>query len=288
MNMPYSPQNPAGTPTCYRHPDRPTYVGCTRCGRPVCPDCMRSAAVGHQCVDCVQAAAQSVPAATTAFGGVHRTGTPVITYTLIAVNVLVFVLQTTSPALLGRMALWPPAVAGGDLYRLATSAFLHYGILHLLFNMWALYVVGPPLEEWLGRLRYVALYAISALGGSVMVYLFSPLNASTVGASGAVFGLFGATFVVARRLKLDVRWVVTLIVINLVLTFSIPGISWQGHLGGLLTGGVIAGAYVYAPRAHRTLVQAGATIGVLVLFAVLIAWRTSVLVARFGAMLSHH
>ncbi len=288
MNMPYPPPPPAGAPACYRHPDRPTYLSCTRCGRPVCPECMRSAAVGHQCLDCVQAAAASVPAPKTAFGGVVRTGTPVVTYALIAINVAAFVVQTISPDLLGRLALWPPAVAGGDYYRLVTSAFLHFGILHLLFNMWALYVVGPPLEEWLGRVRYIALYGLSALGGSVMVYLFSPLNASTVGASGAVFGLFGATFVVARRLQLDVRWVVTLIVINLVLTFSVPGISWQGHLGGLLTGGVVAGAYVYAPRAHRNLVQGGVTVGVLALFAILVAWRTSQLVARFGAMLSNH
>lgn len=288
MNMPYSPYPVAGTPTCYRHPDRPTYVACTRCGRPVCPECMRSAAVGHQCVDCVAAAAASVPAARTVAGGVQRTGTPVVTYTLIGLSVAAFVLQTVTPGLLGRLALWPPAVAGGDYYRLVTSAFLHYGIVHLLFNMWALYVVGPPLEEWLGRLRYFALYALSALGGSVMVYLFSPLNASTVGASGAVFGLFGATFVVARRHKLDVRWVVTLIVINLVLTFTIPGISWQGHLGGLLTGGLVAGAYVYAPRANRNLVQAGATVGILVLFVAIIAWRTAQLTDRFGAMLTSH
>ncbi len=249
---------------------------------------MRNAAVGQQCLDCVAAAAQSVPAATTAFGGVPRTGRPVVTYVLIAINVAAFLLQATSATLLGRLSLWPPAVAGGDFYRLVTSAFLHYGILHLLFNMWALYIVGPPLEEWLGRLRYVTLYALSALGGSVMVYLLSPVNAATVGASGAVFGLFGATFVVARRLRLDVRWVVALIVINLVLTFSIPGISWQGHLGGLLTGGFIAGAYVYAPRAHRSLVQAGATAGVLVLFFGLIIWRTADLTARYGAMLGPH
>jgi len=286
--MPYSPQTPAGVPVCYRHPDRQTYVSCSRCGRPACPDCMRSASVGHQCVDCVAAAAQSVPAATTPFGGVLRQGPPVVTYVLIGISAAAFILQATSATLLGRLALWPPAVAGGDFYRLATSAFLHYGILHLLFNMWALYIVGPPLEQWLGRLRYVALYALSALGGSVMVYLFSPLNAATVGASGAVFGLFGATFVVARKLRLDVRWVVALIVINLVLTFSIPGISWQGHLGGLITGGALAGAYAYAPRAHRTLVQAGATAGVLVLFFALIVWRTADLTARFGAMIGPH
>ena len=145
-----------------------------------------------------------------------------------------------------------------------TSAFLHYGMTHLLFNMWALWVVGPPLEAALGRLRYGALYGLSALGGSVLVYLLSDLGAATAGASGAVFGLFGATFVIGKRLNLDVRWVIGLIVLNLAFTFVIPlissqNISWQGHIGGLVTGVGIAAAYAYAPRANRALVQWGVT-----------------------------
>lgn len=248
---------------------------------------MRSAAVGHQCVDCVSAGAQSVRPARTAFGGLQRSGGwPVVTFALIAANVVMFVLQKTAPAIQRELVLWAPAVAGGDYYRLVTSAFLHYGILHLLFNMWALYIVGPPLEQWLGRLRFGALYALSALGGSVLVYLVAPLGAATAGASGAVFGLFGATFVVARRLNLDVKWVVALIVVNLVLTFSVPGISWQGHVGGLVTGALIAAAYVYAPRDNRTLVQAGVTIAALVVFGGLIAWRTAGLLEQFGAFIS--
>ena len=287
MSFPYPPQTPAGAPTCYRHPDRQTLVSCNRCGRSTCPECMRSASVGHQCVDCVQAAAQSVPTAVTVSGGIRRAGAPVLTYALIAINVAVFVLQAVTPGLQAKLALWAPAVVGGELYRLGTSAFIHYGLLHLLFNMGALYVVGPPLERHLGRLRFVALYALSALGGSVVVYLFSPLNSATGGASGAVFGLFGATFVLAKRLNLDVRGVVTLIAINMAITFTIPGISWQGHVGGLVTGGLIAAAYLYAPRAGRNLVQGGATIGLLALFIGLIAWRTTSLAERFGPMLNH-
>ena len=145
--------------------------------------------------------------------------------------------------------MWSPAVADGEVYRLITSAFLHNGITHILFNMFALFVVGPPLEIWLGRLRFIALYLLSALGGSVVVYLFSPLNAATVGASGAVFGLFAATFVVGKKVNVDIRWVVIMIVINLVITFTVPSISWQGHLGGLVTGGVgRAGLRVRAAR----------------------------------------
>ncbi|AFM19782.1 putative membrane protein [Mycolicibacterium chubuense NBB4] len=282
------PGSPAQVPTCYRHPDRPTYVRCTRCNRFICPECMHDAAVGHQCADCIGAAARTVPPARTALGGQRRrSAAPVVTYALIGLNVLMFVLQSLSPDVERALVLWPPAVAGGDLYRLLTAAFLHYGFTHILFNMWALYVVGAPLEAALGRLRYGALYLLSALGGSVLAYLLSPLNSATAGASGAVFGLFGALFVVGRKLNMDVRGVVVIIVLNLAFTFIIPlvssqNISWQGHIGGLVTGAVVAAAYAYAPRAQRLLVQAGASAAVLVLFAVLIWWRTAELRSMFG------
>lgn len=278
---------PAETQTCYRHPDRVTYVRCSRCNRNICPECMRNAAVGHQCVECVNAGARTVRQPKTQFGG-RPSATPTVTYTLIAVNVLMFVLQTMSRDVQSELVLHSGAVAAnGDLYRLVTSAFLHYGITHLLFNMWALYVVGPALEAALGRLRFGALYFLSALGGSVLVYLASPVNAATAGASGAIFGLFGATFVVGKRLNLDVRWVTVIIGLNLVFTFVIPlissvNISWQGHLGGLITGAVVAAAYAYAPQKSRNLVQAGVTVAILVLFAVLIWWRTAYLMELFG------
>ncbi|WP_082690225.1 rhomboid family intramembrane serine protease [Mycobacterium sp. M26] len=286
MSIPYTPETPAAAPTCYRHPDRPTYVRCTRCQRPICPECMRSAAVGHQCIDCVSAGAQSVRPVRTTFGGVQRSGAPVVTYALIAANVLMFVLDIASRGLKQQLVLWAPAVAAGEYYRLITSAFIHFGIAHILFNMWALYVLGPPLEQHLGRLRFGALYGLSALGGSTLVYLVAPIGSATAGASGAVFGLFGATFVVARRLNLDIKWLIILIAANLVITFTVPGISWQGHLGGLLTGALIAAAYVYAPKDNRTLVQAAVTITTLVVLAGLIVWRTADLLDHFGALIA--
>jgi membrane associated rhomboid family serine protease len=241
---------------------------------------MRTAAVGQHCVDCVREGAAGVRQPRTPFGGRQGSKTPVITYALIAINAAAYVIQIPSSGLRRQLALWPVRVADGELYRLITSAFMHYGLMHILFNMWVLYVVGPPMEAWLGRLRFIALYALSALGGSVLVYLLAPTNSATVGASGAVFGLFGATYVVAKKLQLDVRWVTALIVINLVLTFALPAlgsqaISWQGHVGGLVTGALIAATYAYAPRAHRDLVQAGATIATLILFSALIWWRTT-------------
>ena len=248
---------------------------------------MRDAAVGHQCTECVSAGAKAVRQPRTSFGGREYGATPVVTYALIAVNVVMFALQTVSPDLQRELVLRSPAVADGELYRLLTSAFLHYGTMHLLFNMWALYVVGPPLEMWLGRLRFGALYMLSALGGSVLVYLLSPLNAATAGASGAIFGLFGASFVVGKRLNLDTKWVVGLIAINLAFTFVIPlmggqNISWQGHIGGLVTGALVAAAYAYAPRERRTLIQVSVTVAILVVFVLLIWWRTTELLTQFG------
>jgi membrane associated rhomboid family serine protease len=252
---------------------------------------MRSAAVGHQCVECVNEGAKSVRAPRTQFGGKLSNGTPVLTYGLIAVNVLMFVAQMAiGHQFTADFSLQPASVAAYDqYYRLVTSMFLHYGLMHLLFNMWALYVVGPPLEAWLGRLRFGVLYALSGLGGSVLVYLLSHPLSPTAGASGAIFGLFGAIFVVARRLNLDVKWIAAIVVINLVFTFVGPSlgtgaISWQGHVGGLVTGAAVAAAFVYAPPARRNVIQAGVSISALLIFTALIWWRTGEILVLLGAI----
>jgi membrane associated rhomboid family serine protease len=233
---------------------------------------MRTAAAGHRCVECVQAGARTIrqPRTTTPrLGARQRSDTPVVTYALIATNVAAFITQMASGNLEKQLTLWRLAVADGQWYRLATA-----------------YVVGPPLEMWLGRLRFGALYALSGLGGSVLVYLLSPLSTATAGPPGAIFGLFDATFVVAKRLTLDVRWVAAVIVINLVFTFVVPAvssqlISWQAHVGELVTGGVVAAAYVYPPRERRNLIQTAVTIVALAVFAGLIWWRTNDLLAEF-------
>ena len=173
---------------------------------------MRDASVGHQCAECVSAGAKTVRQPKARSGGPWGSTMPVVTYVLIAINVVAFVIQMASPRLEAEFVMWSPAVANGELYRLLTSAFLHSGITHILFNMFALFVVGPPLEIWLGRARFIALYLLSAIGGSVLIYLFSPLDVPTLGASGAVFGLFAATFVVGRKVNVDIRWVVIMIV----------------------------------------------------------------------------
>lgn len=248
-------------PTCYRHPERETYVRCQRCERPICPDCMREAAVGHQCVECVREGARTVRQAKAIFGG-RAVTVPRVTWTLLALNVLAYLAETIDTAsVLNWFAMHSLAVFHGEWWRLITGAFLHaplggggLGVAHILFNMWALYAIGPELERRMGHLRFAALYLLSALGGSVAVYL---LGEAAVGASGAIYGLFGALFVVSVRQGYDPRGVLWLIAINVALTFFI-GLSWQGHLGGLVTGTLVTAAFAYAPSKNRNVVQAGA------------------------------
>lgn len=238
---------------------------------------MRSAAVGHQCVECVNEGSKSVRRVRTS--GAQ----PIVTYVLIAANVVLFVLQKASDDVFRQFVLQPNVIAYYDqYYRLVTSGFLHGGITHILFNMVALYFTGPALERLLGPARFVGLYVLSLLGGSVLVYLLTPPGQPTLGASGAIFGLFGASFVLARKLNLDVRGIVGLIVVNLVITFVAPGISWQGHVGGLVTGAFVAWVYDRAPQARRNSILAGCAMAVALLFAALIWWRTTSLLTGVG------
>ncbi|MEV4217325.1 rhomboid family intramembrane serine protease [Nonomuraea sp. NPDC049725] len=274
-STPPQPEQPAeAVPTCFRHPDRETWVRCQRCERPICPDCMRDAAVGFQCPECVAEGNRGIRLARSTFGGaVVRT--PFVTWTLLAVNVLVFGAQyLTGDVVSGLLAMNPYWVlVDGEYYRLLSAAFGHFGVFHILFNCWALYVTGPYLERAFGHVRFVALYLISALGGSVLGLWFDSANTFSMGASGAIFGLFGAVFVVGRRLNMDVRGIIVLLVINLAITFLVPGISWTGHIGGLITGAALAAGMAYAPGNNRTLWHVVAIAGAVVLLAALVVVR---------------
>jgi len=266
-----------GAPVCPRHPDRVAYVRCQRCGRPTCPQCQRQAPVGIQCVDCVAQAAKAVPVQRTVFGGQVRGGRPVATYTFIVLCVASFVLQQVSSAWTTRWV-FVPALGTEEPVRFLSSAFLHSPsqYTHIIFNMLALFMVGPYLESTLGRARFVSLYLLSALGGSVGALLFAnPYSVEWVtgmyGASGAIFGLFGAVLVVLRRLGNDARGIVVIIAINAVLGFVVPGIAWEAHLGGLVVGLALGAAYAYAPRERRRQVAIGATV-VTALVLVGLAW----------------
>jgi membrane associated rhomboid family serine protease len=166
-------------------------------------------------------------------------------------------------------------VADGEAYRLITSAFLHGGIVHLLLNMYLLYLIGPQLEGVLGRLRFTVLYFASALGGSALSYAFSPQNQPSLGASGAVFGLMGAYLVVNRRLGRDSTPIIVLLAINFAYGFLVPRIDWRAHLGGLLTGALVAAAFAYAPAQRRGLVQAAGVVVTLLVVVAVIVWRTA-------------
>ncbi len=274
------PDGTAQAPTCFRHPGRQTNLSCTRCGRPACPECLRPAPVGQHCLECIREGRRDTRAATGPFGG-RVAASPVVTRVLIGLNVAFWIAEWVSPRVVTGLDMANWTVAHGQQYRLISSAFLHevglsgFGITHILFNMWALWAVGTALERELGHLRFAVLYLFSAVGGAVLFYLAAPVGASALGASGAVFGLFGAYFVMARRLRLDPRLIVILIVLNLVLTFTVRQIAWQAHVGGLITGALLAAAYMYAPRQQRALVQIGATVVVAALLAAAVLVRDS-------------
>jgi membrane associated rhomboid family serine protease len=275
-----------GIPTCYRHPGRETYVSCVRCGRPACPDCLRSAAVGQQCVECIRAGNREVRQPRGQFGGRPAAGARV-TFALIGLNLVLWLIELAHASLGLDWSMLayasdqghPVGVAAGQWYRLLTAAFLPppglglAGILDIAFNMYALYLVGPPLERALGAARFLAVYLVSALAGSVVFFYLAPQNEQALGASGAIFGLFAGFFVLARRVRADVRQIAGLIAINLVLSFSLSGIAWQAHVGGLLAGGLLTAAFAYAPARSRALVQGGATAALLAVLVIAVLFR---------------
>ena len=272
---------PQAAPVCPRHPDRVSYVSCQRCGRPACPECQRPAPVGFHCVDCVRELAG--PAPRTAYGAVARPGgRPLMTILLIADCALVYVLHWAVPnSFVYQEYAYATVLTGAEPYRMLTAAFLHAQsfILHIVVNMYTLWIFGQALEPLLGRARFLAVYLLSAVGGSVGYFLLTPPNlGGVVGASGAVFGLFGAMFVVMRQRGGDSRQLLVLIAVNAVLGFVVPQIAWQAHLGGLVTGALATAAIAYAPRGRfRGVVQWGGMAVVAVILAVATVVRVSAL-----------
>jgi membrane associated rhomboid family serine protease len=268
---------------------------------------MNEASVGHQCPDCVAEGRRTQRPVRTTFGGSLAGAKGYVTSTLIGVNVVVMLLSiasargrgmfgggfggllggstplTEAGAVQGQQTYGfsgtditfsvPYGVAEGEYYRLFTQMFLHYGILHVLLNMWALWVLGRTLEAVLGPVRFLALYLTAGLGGGVAAYLFSP-DSATAGASGAIFGLFAALFIVLKRLGRDTSSVVPILILNIAISF-VPGISLAGHLGGLITGAIVAVALAYAPRKSRNLVVVATIVGLVLLMALLVVMQTA-------------
>ena len=255
--------------TCYRHPSRETGVSCSSCGRPICPDCMTTTPVGMRCPECARQKTKVRTAAT-------LTGTPQLTYALIAINVLVFAgasgggrLGTSGP-LYEKGALFGPLVADGEWWRIVSAGFLHSGLLHLAFNMYFLYFLGTLLEPSIGKLRFGIIYLVSLIGGSFGALLLSP-DAPTVTASGAVFGSMGAAILAMRARGIDPMQSglgITLL-LNLGITFLIPGISIGGHLGGLFAGAIVG--YLMFEVAERKRISSTIVYGVSVGLAIALA-----------------
>ncbi|GAA5189271.1 rhomboid family intramembrane serine protease [Rugosimonospora acidiphila] len=267
---------------------------------------MRSASVGHQCPECVAEGRRAQRPTRTAFGGGVAGRRGYVTMTLIAINVLMLLISLASakngPQALGGQGfagliggdtplldklgvigefkvgqngpVFPFGISDGQYYRLFTAMFMHFGILHLLLNMYALWVLGRTLESFLGPLRFLGLYLVAGIGGDVAAYLFQPADLSA-GASTALFGMFAALFLVLRKLGLNATAVLPIILINLLFTLSVPGISIAGHLGGFVTGAVVGAGLAYAPRKNRGLIQIAVIVGAVVVLGGLSLWQTT-------------
>ncbi|MGW4999039.1 rhomboid family intramembrane serine protease [Streptomyces hydrogenans] len=264
----------SGPPHCYRHPGTETGIRCTRCEKPICPECMISASVGFQCPDCVRTGsgtghAADANQARTLAGSRVRTDDRLVTKVLIGICVLVYglvlilgdrfvdelvLIGYAYNPLLGEVV----GVADGEWYRLLTATVLHQEPWHILFNLLGLWVIGGIVEPELGRSRYALLCLLSGLSGSVLAYVVAAPNQPSLGASGIVYGLIGAWVVLARRRRHDMRPVVLFVALSLLMTFTRPGISWEAHVGGLVAGVLVTYALVGAPRSRRELIQYGA------------------------------
>ncbi len=265
--------------TCYRHPERLTGTHCTRCGRPVCPECMVEAPVGHQCPACVNGPERGARPVAWRHRGTQLGGRVTsMVKLLIVANSVVFLLTSRQLDLdIARYGQLPVRVASGQYYRLITATFLHVSLVHLTFNMVALLLVGSPVEAALGRARFVALYLLSALGGSVCSYLFGNPHVAGVGASGAIFGLFGAFFVIARTRRSDTSGILILIGINLVFSFTDKAIDWRAHVGGLLVGLVVGALFAVSerrPESQRAAMEVASSVAVLAVLVLLTTVRT--------------
>ena len=313
MNEASSLPPPPTTERCYRHPDVETGVHCTRCGRPICPECMIPAPVGHQCPECVGQARREFrqgPGRRIAAAKV-RTGVSVTKILLVAMGAMFFLELATGGA--GSLMNGPSGlklirlgasvgvtqlpngdlvgIATGQYWRLFSAIFLHAGLIHIAFNAYALWIFGSVVEQELGHLRFTLIFFTTGIFASAASYAFGPYYAVGVGASGAIFGVFGA-FVAYnyRRRHLAIaaarlRSAMALVLVNMLIAFTIPGIDWRAHVGGFVAG--LAAGFVAegagTPSQRRTILIAGFA-GILIAAVALTVWRTAQLHAQFPVL----
>ncbi len=267
---------------------------------------MNPASVGHQCPECVAEGRRTQRPVRTAFGATRAGVHGYVTITLIVINCLMLLASVLSSKNIGNALFGgglgfggstplmdhtavigetfhpvqgplgyygPGGVANGEYYRLITAMFMHYGLIHLAVNMYSLWILGRPLEAMLGPLRFAAVYLVCGIGGNVAAYVFSP-TAASAGASTAIFGLLGVYFFVLKKLNLNASAIMPVIVLNLVFTFTIRGISIPGHIGGLLVGALVGYGVTHAPQTRRTQIQTGVIAGTVLVLALITAWQT--------------
>lgn len=272
-------QNETDETVCYAHPKTPTKLRCSRCNRPICGRCAIPASVGQHCPECVAEARRSAPKVRTQLAATAPT-----VMAIIAINVIVFVAQNAVGGLTQRFAAIPPLIADGEYYRLITPMFLHSTdfLLHIVFNMFVLYIYGPNVEQAFGKIRFLVMYLICGFTGSVASYAFGPCFVSGVGASGAIFGLVGIliAYLYNRRsqtmMQAYMRNLLTFVGINMILGFVIAGIDWRAHVGGLVGGLVLGAGFDQGgkpnPSVGRQVATAAAVIAVGV---AIVIWRTA-------------
>ncbi len=266
--------------TCYRHPDRATRLSCSSCGRPICVACSHDASVGQKCPECAAPSQRGRVINARAAIGKPTFQTSPVSFTIIAVTAAIFVAGYVSPDM-GRwlftsFAEFNDKVAAGEWYRIFSAALLHGGIWHIGFNMYALYLFGPRLEQQVGGPAFAGLYVASAGAGGLAAYAFGPPSQVAIGASGAIFGLFGAWIFVAWKMRSTpggrsmFNQLIVLLAINMALPFIVPGIAWTAHVGGLLAGILIAWLWsavaVGKPNARtiRVVIAAAVTVAAIV------------------------
>ncbi|MCL2736535.1 MAG: rhomboid family intramembrane serine protease [Propionibacteriaceae bacterium] len=294
--------NDAPAPTCYRHPDRPTSITCRRCGRPICGECMVPAPVGFQCVDCVRAHTRATRQNQGVFGGQMSSNARHTSIVLIVINAVVWGaiqvagflgIQTRVVQFLGLLpqgmcvaadspnqywvgvdaatcraisgSAWVPGVADGAWWQIFTSIFTHVNIMHIGLNCLTLWFLGPALESFLGRRRFLATYLVAGLVGSLFVYWLSPVYSLSYGGSGSLFGLMGALLLILWRQRMDVKQLLMWLALNVMITFmGGASISWQAHLGGLVGGALLACVWAFVPQSPSRTRNQWILVGVLV------------------------
>lgn len=248
---------------------------------------MISAPVGFQCPQCVAGANANVVKPKTRFGGSINT-VPVVSKWIIIACVGIFLFSLFFGGVNGfasSFGMVPIAIAQGEWWRLITATFLHGGILHLAFNMYALYWLGPQLERLLGSMRFAAIYFLSALGGSVASYWFSPINTVSVGASGAIFGLMAAMIVIGRQMNADISQLAVLFGINVVIGFSQGGIDWRAHLGGAVVGALTAVLMTKGTRETRDQIHLLGSLGIAAVLVAGVVLRNQAIMGQIANLL---